>query len=72
VVVDLGVGQVAALLAEDDQCLQPAFARFDIGSGQFARRNLDVPAVPALLVRGILGTLAGDPGGNFTDRGFAR
>ena len=52
VVVDLGVRQVAALLAEHDQLLQPALARLDVGGRQLARRNLGVLAVlPFLCAR---------------------
>ena len=38
VVVDLGVGEVAALLAEHDQLLQAALARLDVGGRELARR----------------------------------
>jgi hypothetical protein len=51
VVVDLGVGEVAALLAEHDQALEAALARLDVGRGQFARRDVGVLAVLALLAR---------------------
>ena len=70
VVVDLGVRQEAALLAELDQRLEAALARLDVGGRQLARR-FHVLAVPALLVRGVLGALAGDPRGDFADRGLA-
>jgi hypothetical protein len=49
VVVDLGVGEVAALLAEHDQALQAALARLDVGCGQLARRHVGLLAVAALL-----------------------
>ena len=48
-VVDLGVRQVAALLAEHDQCLQPALARLDVRGRQFARRaSACLPFLPFL------------------------
>ena len=45
VVVDLGVREEAALLAEHDQVLQAALARLDVGGRQLARRDLGVLAV---------------------------
>jgi hypothetical protein len=53
VVVDLGVGQVAALLAEHDQALQAALARLDVGRGQLARRDVGLLPVAALLAAGL-------------------
>ncbi len=72
VVVDLGVRQVAALLAEHDQRLQAALARLDVGRRQLARRNLGVLAVAALLVRGVFRALAGDPRGDLAGGRLAR
>jgi hypothetical protein len=40
VIVDLGVGEVAPLLAEDDQVLQARAPRFGIGRGQFSALEL--------------------------------
>ncbi len=68
VVVDLGERQEAALLAEHDQGLQAPLARLDVGRRQHARRDLRMPAVPALLVCCVLRALAGDLGGDLARR----
>ena len=72
VIVDLGEGEEAALLAEDDQRLQPALARLDVGRREHARRDFGVTAVAALLAGSILRTLAGDLCGDLTRGGLVR
>ncbi len=47
VVVDLGVGEVAALLAEHDQVLQPRLARFGLGRRQLDLAQLDAAVLAA-------------------------
>ena len=47
VVVDLGVGEVAALLAEHDQVLQARAARLGIGGGQLDFAQLDAAVLAA-------------------------
>ncbi len=46
-VVDLGVGQVASLLAEHDQILQPRLARLGLGRGQLDLARLDAAVLAA-------------------------
>ena len=71
-VVDLGVGEVAALLAEHDQGLQAALARFGVGRGELARRLRGVPAVLAFLAGGVFRALAGELGGDLARRRLVR
>ena len=57
VVVDLGVGEVAALLAEHDQVLQPRAARLGFGRRQLRAFEFAAPCLPFALCRSGAGAL---------------
>ena len=65
VIVDFSVREETALLAELDQRLQATFARLDVGRRQLARRHVGMLAITAFLRCRVLGTLAGELGGDF-------